>query len=195
MEFTAHHAAHILEDIQYLLKRQTPVLAAIDGRCGSGKTTLAAFLQNALPCSVIHMDDYYLPMGERQENWMEIPAGNMDLNRLRREVLEPARAGLPVVSRPYRCADGQFLPPQQLPPQSLLLVEGSYSLHPLLRDCYHYTIFLTCSPQIQQQRLAVRNPQALPRFQSIWIPLEERYFRQFAIPHQANRVVETDLWF
>ena len=36
------------------------ILVAIDGRCGSGKTTLAAALQEMLQCPVVHMDDFFL---------------------------------------------------------------------------------------------------------------------------------------
>lgn len=39
-----------------------PVLVALDGRCGSGKTTLAAQLARQFPQSItVHTDDFYLP--------------------------------------------------------------------------------------------------------------------------------------
>ena len=70
---------------------ERPVLIALDGRCGSGKTTLAAQLAEQFPGSaVFHTDDYYLPPAQRIPNWAETPCANMDLTRLREEVLVPA---------------------------------------------------------------------------------------------------------
>lgn len=57
-----------------------PVLVGLDGCCGSGKTTLAGQLAQRLPeCTVLHTDDYYLPLDRRTPDWMHTPAANMDL--------------------------------------------------------------------------------------------------------------------
>ena len=79
-----------------------PVLVALDGRCGSGKTTLAAQLARQFPQSItVHTDDFYLPPASRVANWEQIPCANMDLERLRTQVLTPARAGqAPTVPTP-----------------------------------------------------------------------------------------------
>ena len=86
----------LTQTIASLLKAhpERPVLIALDGRCGSGKTTLAAQLAEPFPGSaVFHTDDYYLPPAQRIPNWAETPCANMDLTRLREEVLVPAQAG------------------------------------------------------------------------------------------------------
>lgn len=72
-----------------LMEKLTPMLAAasdrpllvgLDGCCGSGKTTLAGQLAQRLPgCTVLHTDDYYLPLDRRTPDWMHTPAANMDL--------------------------------------------------------------------------------------------------------------------
>ena len=41
------------------LKEKESILIAIDGRCASGKTTLAAQLHEQTDCDVIHMDDFF----------------------------------------------------------------------------------------------------------------------------------------
>ena len=38
-----------------------PLVLALDGRCGSGKSGLGDLMGRLLPCNVVHMDDYYLP--------------------------------------------------------------------------------------------------------------------------------------
>lgn len=83
------------------LKQQPTVLVALDGRCGSGKTTLAAQLAERFPQSItLHTDDFYLPPPQRVTGWERIPCANMHLERLRAEAVAPARAGRPCVTRP-----------------------------------------------------------------------------------------------
>lgn len=36
-----------------------PILVAIDGRCGSGKTTLGEYLKGQFDCNLFHMDDFF----------------------------------------------------------------------------------------------------------------------------------------
>ena len=55
----------LLTVIRALLDRQAQVIAAIDGRCGAGKSTLAAQLQAQLSCRVFHMDDFFLRPEQR----------------------------------------------------------------------------------------------------------------------------------
>ena len=83
----------LMETIQTRLAGGGRLLLAIDGRCGCGKSTLAAQLRAAFGGSVFHTDDFYLPFAARAEDWREGIAGNMDLMRLRAEVLEPLRRG------------------------------------------------------------------------------------------------------
>ena len=115
-------------------KPTRPLVLALDGRCGSGKTTLANALAAQLPgCTLLRTDDFYLPPARRSPDWAHTPCANMDLTRLRDEALRPAYAGQPVAYRAYSCRQGAYLPPAQLPAQPLVILEGSYSHHPLLR--------------------------------------------------------------
>lgn len=189
------HCDALVEKLTPLLAAASgrPVLVGIDGCCASGKTTLAGMLAQRLPgCAVLHTDDYYLPVERRIPNWMRTPAANMDLARLRAEVLEPARAGRPFTTQAYSCQQRQYLPPMEWVPGALVLVEGSYSHHPSLADCYDLRIFLRCSPEEQARRLQVREGERYPRFIQRWVPLEEGYFARDRIQEQADLVLMTD---
>lgn len=119
------------------LKQQPTVLVALDGRCGSGKTTLAAQLAERFPQSItLHTDDFYLPPPQRVTGWERIPCANMHLERLRAEAVAPARAGRAVCYKAYSCREGAYLPPRVLGPAPLVIVEGSYSHHPSLAPYY-----------------------------------------------------------
>lgn len=170
-----------------------PVLVALDGRCGSGKTTLAAQLAEAFPGSVtVHTDDYYLPPAARVPGWENIPCANMDLRRLRAEVLEPARAGRSFVYKAYSCREDAYLPPMACAPARLILIEGSYSLHPALAACYDLRIFVTCSKAEQTRRLQAREGARYAAFAQRWIPLEEGYFAKYGIEQSADLILDTE---
>ena len=51
-----------------------PLVLALDGRCGSGKTTLANTLARQFPASItLHTDDFYLPPAQRIRGWEKTP--------------------------------------------------------------------------------------------------------------------------
>ena len=150
---------HCLEPL--LANAAAPVVLALDGRCGSGKTTMAAALAEQFPDSIVlHTDDFYLPPADRVPGWEQTPCANMDLARLRDEVLAPARAGKPVLYRAYSCREGAYLPVQQLAAQPLVILEGSYSHHPLLAPYEDFRVFMTCSDAEQTRRLQAREATA-----------------------------------
>jgi len=183
----------VLREVERLVERDGPAVLAIDGRCGSGKSSLGELLEELYPCTLVHMDDFYMPPEQRMENWMEIPAGNMDLKRFEREVLIPARAGEAILYQPFLCGSGTFASGTVLPRHKLTVVEGSYSHHPQLAGYYDQRVFLTCPKQEQLRRLEEREGDYFPRFQNIWMPLEERYFQAFEIEENAQLVVDTAL--
>ena len=175
------------------LARQSAVLVALDGRCGSGKTTLAAQLAERFPQSItVHTDDFYLPPSRRVTGWEKIPCANMDIQRLRDEVVAPARAGQAFSCQAYSCREGAYLPPRSLGPAPLVIVEGSYSHHPSLAPYYDIRIFVTCSPDEQARRLRKREGERYSNFVERWIPLEEGYFAEFGIEDKAELMVVTD---
>ena len=97
----------LLTVIRALLDRQARVIAAIDGRCGAGKSTLAAQLQAQLSCRVFHMDDFFLRPEQRTAARLAQPGENVDHERFLSEVLQPALRGEAVTLPPLPlCAAG-----------------------------------------------------------------------------------------
>lgn len=175
-------------------RRKGPALIAVDGRCGSGKTGFAGAAAGLLACpaDVVHMDDFYLPPERRGEDWMEVPAGNMDLERFRREVLlSPDRDA---AYRPYDCRTGRLGEPVELR-EPVTIVEGTYSQHPSLAKRYDLKLFLTCGREEQTRRLRAREGDYYPTFDRVWRALEERYFTACGTEEAADLVVDTTGFF
>ena len=105
-------------------------------------------------------------------------------------MLTPARAGQAVPYRAYSCR--AVLPAgTMLAPQPLVIVEGSYSCHPTLADCYDLKVFVTCSREEQARRLLAREGERYSSFTARWIPLEEGYFAKFQIEQTVDFILDT----
>lgn len=188
----------LVERIQkYKKSDNTPLLIAIDGRCGSGKTTLSTYLSLMFQHSmVIHMDDFYLPKPLKTTTRLKIPGGNVHYERFLEEILLPLTEGRPFVYNKYSCITQEISSTtiHDLPP--LIFIEGSYALHPTLNNYYDLKIFLTVDDEVQLKRITARNglEKALD-FKNIWIPLEELYFATFDPYTLCDFVFNTRNWF
>ena len=159
------------------LARGERTILAIDGPCGSGKTTLAALLARLYDCPIFHADDFFLRPEQRTPERFAEPGGNLDRERLRDEVLAPLRAGQTVSFRRFDCGSLSLLPTVSVAPTALAIVEGSYCLHPELAGFYDISVCLSVSPELQRARILARNGEAMAQhFFTRWIPLEQTYF-------------------
>lgn len=177
--------------VRKLTEKGEPVIVGIDGRCGSGKSSISDLFSKLFDCNVFHMDDFYLPLERRLENWKEIPGGNIDFQRLITEVAEPVRKNQTVIYRPYDCRKGEITESSGRAPKLLNIIEGSYSHHPLLRGYFRFTVFLTCSKEEQKRRLKEREGSYFSVFEKQWIPCEEHYYRCYDIEKNSDLNLDT----
>lgn len=162
--------------IDRLLKRQDRVIVAIDGKCTSGKTTMASKLAQIYDCNVFHMDDFFLrPEQRTPERFAEI-GGNVDYERFREEVLLPLESGKAFSYRPFDCSTFTIAPPVAVTPKKLNIIEGTYSHHPYFGNPYDLKILMTVDEETQRQRILERPAFLHKRFFEEWIPMENRYF-------------------
>lgn len=162
-------------------------ILAIDGMCASGKTGLSNALGFALRAPVFHMDDFFLPAEKRTPERLSEVGGNVDRERFRDEVLAPLAKGKPVSYRRFDCGTMTILPPVEIQPGRLNIVEGAYACHPELRGYYACTACLTVPPQEQLRRIRARDgEEMLERFRERWIPMENRYLEVDRIREQAD---------
>lgn len=164
-------------------------LIAIDGRCASGKTTLAAQLQRMCAGNVIHMDHFFPRPEQRSESRRNQPGGNIDYERFLEEVIPPIGRAEAFSYRPFDCTTQQFAQPIAVEPNPITIIEGSYSCHPALIDRYDLKVFLTIDADEQLRRIEARDgPEQLIRFREMWIPLEERYFAACRVEENCDLV-------
>ena len=177
--------------IDSLLQEVPHAVVAIDGRCGAGKTTLAARLQAHYNCTVIPMDHFFLRPEQRTPDRLAVPGENADHERFLEEVLLPLSKGAPFSYRPFDCSRMELAFPVSVSPGKLTIVEGSYSCHPELWAHYDLRIFLTVEPGEQMRRISARNGAYAQVFQQKWIPLEESYFTAFDLETRCDLILHT----
>ena len=183
----------LLSAIDRKLAENETVTLAIEGGSASGKTTLAALLKAVYGCTVFHMDDFFLQPHQRTEQRLAEPGGNVDRERFLEEVLLPLRRGEEIAYRRYDCSTGTVCEPVSIRPGRLNVVEGAYSMHPLLAEQYDLTCFLATDPEVQRKRILQRNgPEVGERFFTQWIPLEERYFEAFDPAGRCDLILEVE---
>ncbi|NLG53365.1 MAG: hypothetical protein GX541_05255 [Clostridiales bacterium] len=179
----------VLSRIDELVNVKSVVKIAIDGMSGAGKTKLSSEIQEIYDCNVFHMDDFFLTPGLRTPERLSEPGGNVDYERFKREVSDNiGRGGFSY--RPYNCKTRAFSEPVKVPFKKLNIVEGVYSLHPVLFDIYDLKVFMYTDLETQRERILERNgAEMLERFISEWIPLENRYFEHFDIKNKCDFVL------
>ena len=167
--------------IDELLEQKQQVIIAIDGKCTSGKTTLARQLAESYDCNVFHMDDFFLRPEQRvPERFAEV-GGNVDYERFLEEVLLPLKVGKPFSYRPFQCTTFTLADPVVVMPKKLNIVEGTYSLHPHFANPYDLTVLLTVEPETQHQRILQRPQRVHKPFFELWIPMENAYLEALAV--------------
>lgn len=171
-----------IEELIKKLKKKDHFILAIDGMCGSGKTTLAKELSCIFNAHVFHMDDFYLPENLRTTKRLQTPGGNIHYERFLETVLKPLSQCQTIYYQPFDCTTMKLSSNmQEIPYCPYNIIEGSYALRPELIPYYTDIIVLKITPEEQIKRLTNRNPEKISAFVKRWIPLENQYFDYYHI--------------
>jgi uridine kinase len=152
----------------------------IDGRGGSGKSSLAAELSGFLAgACVVEIDDFYRPArerGVRAARGDDELGGDFDWRRLREQVLEPLAAGKTGRFQRYDWNGDALAEWHDVPAGEVVIVEGNYVARPELRGYYHLTIWVEARYDVRLRRgLARDGEEARARWVEEWMPEEDRY--------------------
>lgn len=178
----------IVSQIDELLAKEKnrQVTVAIDGMCGSGKSTLGQALKDHYGCNLFHMDDFYLRMEQRTPERYAEPGGNVDYERFQAEVLRQLENKDGFSYQLFSCVTFSLSDFVAVSWNRLNIVEGSYSQNPYFGDSYDLRLFCRIGTEEQLQRILRRNgPEKLQMFRERWIPMENKYFEAFEIEKKS----------
>lgn len=143
-----------------------PVLVAVDGADGAGKTRFAADLARLAdrPVVVASLDDFHFPAAHRHADGrtgQTVWARSFDYAAVRRELVEPWRtgAGTPYRLRWHDLATDALVrqPATPVPADGVLLVEGVFAQRPELSDVWDLVVYVDAPDDVRVSRMAVRD--------------------------------------
>ena len=163
-----------------------PLIVIIDGKAGSGKSTLGELLKDVYECNLFHMDDYFLQPHQRTAERLAEPGGNVDYERFKAEIYDQIEEKRDFEYQKYDCGRQQLGERIQVSYSKLNIIEGAYAAHPYFKDRADLLFFMEITDELQKERIAARNGERmLERFLKEWIPMEHRYFETYSLREKA----------
>jgi uridine kinase len=152
------------------------MFVGVDGRAGSGKTTLAdAIAASVSGAVVVHVDDF---AGPRVPEW--------DWARLREQVLLPLLGGRPGRYQRWEWNRDHGAEWHDVPTGRLVVIEGVSSTRRELGAPWACQIWVDAPREIRLERALERDGEAmLAHWTDVWMPSEEAYI---AREHPEERV-------
>lgn len=186
--------AEALADMIARLAKQkvSPFIAAIDGKSGVGKSTMARALAERLDACVIEGDDFYAGGIElRSDSAASRAAACIDWTR-QRSVLEALATGRTAHWRAFDwdAFDGRLCDePTRLEPRPIVILEGVYAARPELSDLLDLRVLLVAPDEVRLARLAAREGRIGP-WERQWHEAEKFYFEAVMPTASFDVVVE-----
>lgn len=179
----------LIQMIDDAIKTKNKVIIGIDGPCASGKSTLGLILEEKYSALLIHMDDYFLAESRKTKERLAQSGGNVDYERVKAEIFTKLNCDF-ITSNRYNCNTKKLEQASPKKNSKVIIVEGSYSLHPLFFDQYTLRVFVDIEASLQSDRIQKRNGEKLfKRFVEEWIPLENYYFKSEDLKHRVDYIL------
>jgi para-aminobenzoate synthetase len=184
--------------------RHTPVVVALDGGSGSGKSTVALAIAAQLNAALVQSDDFFAAeitdAGWDARTPAEKVRDAIDWRRLRTEALEPLRAGKPARWHAFDFdagvrADGTYAMRTDFvehEPRAVIVLDGAYSTRPELADLIDLTVLFDVPVGERHARLAAREEKRwLDAWHARWDDAEAYYFTHVRPASSFDLVVTT----
>ncbi|MCA9369652.1 MAG: hypothetical protein H6774_03320 [Pseudomonadales bacterium] len=162
---------------------QHPVIIALDGRSGVGKSTLAKKVAEEVGGVVVTADNFWA--GGENELWdnrspEERVQLGIDWKRLAKEVLIPLRNGEAVSYRPFDFQTNKGLSdtPITIAPHRVIVLDGAYSARPELTKLVDLSVLVQSSDDTVRRTNLVNREGAtyMDDWHRRWDPAEDYYF-------------------
>jgi uridine kinase len=169
----------------------SPLLVAIDRQSAAGKSTLARYIQQQIPNTVIvHADDFYCVMDEHKRAALDAKGGYLtyyDWQRLEAQLL-PFAQGRSARYQRYNWGENRLGEWTVVPAEGVIVVEGLYTLRPELRAYYHVKLWVETSFPTRMGRQGERTDPW--EWVERWEAAEVFYVQQHTPQRYADIVVD-----
>ena len=168
--FPDHELEPILVEISKISSLNSrPILIAIDGPAGSGKTSLANQLANTLnSAKTIHMDDLY-------NGWEDALTATLT-RHLEEWVLDPLTQHQSVKYQKFDWINSEYGPTVEVSDVELLILEGVGAAQARIRQQADLTIWIEVGAQIGLARVLNRDGAQILPYMLKWQERESAHF-------------------
>ncbi|NHN33634.1 uridine kinase family protein [Paenibacillus agricola] len=186
---------------QRTMSRISPLVVAIDGGSGAGKSMLAKAVAQLVGATVIHCDDFFSATITDAVWDTYSPEQKcrqcIDWQRMRKEVLEPLLVGKVTQYHPFSFESKDGLAPDWVrkEPAKVVILDGIYSTLPELSEMVHLTVLINVLPEVRRQRHNLREGNDDVAWHARWDPAEDYYFTVLRPPHvirSSSRIIKSE---
>ena len=180
----------IVDAIDRLRDLRDRVAVGVSGYAGAGKSVLTRQLVDVIDDAVRLRGDDYLDaqrVHRRSSDW-----DGVERARMRREALEPFRAGATVAVRPLDWSTGRHGAPTPLPQASVLMLDAIGIFHPELLPWFDLTVWVDVDLDVAQAQGMARDRAAGRDHDTLWTDVwtkNDREFEQTFLPRSRADLV------
>ena len=155
-----------------------PIVLAIDGPAGSGKTTLAKELAQADGNSyTVHIDDLY-------EGWAQTLTPKLTEKLLK--LLAEVRDENLIRFTPFNWVENKMAAEMEHPAPRFLILEGVGSAQSAIREFVSLSLWIEVLPDIGLERVIARDGAGVAQFMPAFLLLQDAHFEKEASKKSAD---------
>lgn len=184
-------------------KLNRPMVVALDGGSGAGKSTISERLHTKANAAIITLDDFYqttIPESELPTMTVKKRFNSaFEWTRVRSDALLPLRVGKAGRWRAFDFIkglgkDGTYSLQEtytEVLPSSIVILEGNFAASPPLRDLIDLAVLIDVPVAERHRRIRQReDAEFLDGWHAVWDEVEAYYYNEVSPPDSYDLVVQ-----
>lgn len=176
--------------------RDYPLIVALDGKSGVGKTEIAKEVANRLGAVNVLCDDFFT--GGDNDYWAKQTTqyqidNVIDWKRIKNEVVIPLKSGKKATWHPFNWKTFKGLSPEVIVanPKKVVILDGAFSNRPELRDVVDFSVLVEAPREVHVSRVKQREGEKYSEdWHKTWEEGMEYYFEKISPPESFDLVVQ-----
>ncbi|MBT4153250.1 MAG: hypothetical protein HOE53_01225 [Candidatus Magasanikbacteria bacterium] len=174
--------------------RKSPFVVGVSGLGNAGKSTITKALLKQLPeAYIVHIDDFYKPVKEREgeHHSEQIISTCFDWDRLETDVFDQIAAGKDRLTYDiYDWVRTEIDRCTCIPLSGIIIVEGIYALQDRFLPKYDFTVWIDTPEEERDVRARKRyNDEFYALWKNVWIGQDRRYIHAHRPAERADAII------